>query len=71
MTVEGIRTAQAAYELGCERQIELPIVEQVYNVLYHELSLQQAVQNLMERTQKQEIEEAFLDGLTGLQDRNW
>jgi len=71
MTVEGIRTAQAAYELGCERQIELPIVEQVYNVLYHELSLQQAVQNLMERTQKQEIEEAFLDGLAGLQDRNW
>jgi glycerol-3-phosphate dehydrogenase (NAD(P)+) len=71
MTVEGIRTTRAAHELAQQLGIEAPIIEQVYRVLYADLSLEAALQNLMERARKAEIEEAFLEGLSGLQERRW
>lgn len=52
--VEGIPTAKSIYYLGQDKGIELPIVEQIYNVLFKELSPKDAVKNLMSRVPKSE-----------------
>ena len=52
--VEGIPTAKSIYHLAKHHHIELPIVEQVYNVLFNQLNPKQAVKNLMSRVPKAE-----------------
>lgn len=52
--VEGIQSAKAAWELAQEHQIEMPIVEQVYKVIYQHKKPLAAVRELLEREQKQE-----------------
>lgn len=54
-SVEGISAAREAYLLGQKHQVEMPITEQVYNVLFHSLDPKQAVHNLLARVQKPEI----------------
>ena len=53
-SVEGISAAREAYLLGQKHQVEMPITEQVYDVLFNALSPKQAVQNLLARDQKPE-----------------
>jgi glycerol-3-phosphate dehydrogenase (NAD(P)+) len=53
--VEGIAAARDAYFLAQQYRVEMPITEQIYNVLYKELKPLQAVKNLLEREQKSEI----------------
>jgi len=53
-TVEGIRAARAIYLLSRELDIELPIMEQVYRVLYEAKSPMDAVTNLENRPQRAE-----------------
>ncbi len=53
--VEGVRTTQDARLLADKYQVEMPIVDQVYNVLYHTKSPIEAVQDLLSRSPKQEI----------------
>ncbi len=53
--IEGIATAKNTYRLAKQHAIEMPIVEQVYNVLYNNLEPTIAVQNLLLREQKAEI----------------
>ncbi len=53
--VEGVRTAREAMRLSKKYNIELPIMEQVYNVLYEDMSPQQAVKNLFDRESTREI----------------
>lgn len=57
MVVEGITTTKVAYELSIEKNIDMPITEQIYNVLYKDFGVKEAVTNLMTRNKKQEIEE--------------
>ncbi len=52
--VEGVQAAKQIYSLAQELDIEMPIVEQVYRVLYEGLEPQQAVLNLLTREYKSE-----------------
>jgi len=53
-SVEGISAAREAYLLAQKHQVDMPITEQVYNVLFNNLNPKQAVQNLLIREQKPE-----------------
>ena len=52
--IEGISAARGAYGLSQKLNVEMPITEQVYNVLFNGLSPKQAVNNLLARDQKSE-----------------
>jgi len=52
--VEGISAAKETHLLAKHYGIEMPIVEQIYQVLYQDLSPIKAVQNLLNREPKQE-----------------
>ncbi len=52
---EGVSTAESAFELSKKYNIEMPIVEQVYRVIYEGKEPQQAVKDLMERSLKPEF----------------
>lgn len=54
MVIESIDNIEVAYELGKLHNIEMPIVETVYKVLYENLDPQEAVKNLMTRDKKME-----------------
>lgn len=54
MVIESIDNIEVAYELGKLHNIEMPIVETVYKVLYEELDPNQAVKDLMTRNKKME-----------------
>ena len=52
MTIESIDNIGVAYELAQKYNIEMPIVNTVYNVLYHNLKPNDAVTKLMTREKK-------------------
>jgi glycerol-3-phosphate dehydrogenase (NAD(P)+) len=51
---EGIPTAKSAYRLSLKYGVEMPIVKEVYNVLYRKKSVIKALNDLMERDKKEE-----------------
>ena len=53
-TVEGIRTAKIIYEIAKENNIEMPIIESVYAVLFEDKKPNEAVYQLMTRELKKE-----------------
>lgn len=53
--VEGINTAQEIYGLAQQYQVEMPITEQVYKVLYEGVSPKEAVSSLFNRDPKPEL----------------
>ena len=53
-TVEGLRAARAVYQMAEKLGLELPIMEQVYRVLYENLSPLEAVKLLENRPQRAE-----------------
>ncbi len=52
---EGVTTAHSAYELAGKKGVEMPIVEQVYDVLYMHRNPEAAVLGLMNRALKSEF----------------
>ena len=52
---EGVATALSAYELSLKQGIEMPIIEQIHDVIYNEKPPADAVSNLMNRTLKSEF----------------
>lgn len=52
---EGVATAESAYELSQKYAIEMPIVEQIYRVLYEDKDPFFAAKDLMDRTLKSEF----------------
>ena len=54
MVIESVDNIEVAYELGKLHNIEMPIVETVYRVLYESLDPQEAVKDLMTRDKKME-----------------
>ena len=54
MTIESIDNIDVAYELAKKYNVEMPIVNAVYDVLYNGLDPRTAVENLMTRTLKEE-----------------
>ncbi len=57
MVVEGYRTTGAAYRLGQDTGVSMPITEQAYAVLYKGENTVESVSKLMMRGRKHEIEE--------------
>ena len=54
MVIESVDNIEVAYELSKKYDVEMPITESVYNVLYNGLDPKVAVDNLMTRTLKSE-----------------
>ena len=54
MTIESIDNIEVAYKLSRKYNVEMPIVEKVYNVLYNGLNPKDAVVDLMTREPKEE-----------------
>lgn len=52
---EGVATAESAYELSKKYNIEMPIIEQVYRVLYEDKDTFFAAKDLMDRSLKSEF----------------
>lgn len=57
MVVEGVRTTKAAYELSFQCGIEMPITQQLYQVLFENKEPRKAVEDLMGRLKTHEMEE--------------
>ncbi|PFK37210.1 NAD(P)H-dependent glycerol-3-phosphate dehydrogenase [Bacillus cereus] len=55
MVVEGVRTAEAAYHLAKKLNIEMPITNAIYNVLFNGKNAKEEVDVLMGRTGKGEV----------------
>ena len=53
--IEGVFAAKETYLLARKYNIEMPITEQTYKVLYEGLAPLTAVQNLLAREQKPEL----------------
>lgn len=54
MTIESIDNIDVAYELSKKYDVEMPIVNSVYNILYNRLNPKEAVKMLMLRDKKSE-----------------
>ena len=63
MVVEGVETTKAAYHLAARLGVEMPITNQIYRVLFEDLSPPVAVENLMLRLKKHELEEVAQEGV--------
>ena len=56
MVAEGIKTAKSAYQLARRCKVEMPIVEQVYRILYQKKDPRKAVTDLMGRNLRYELD---------------
>lgn len=56
MVAEGVATTKSAYELSRKYKIEMPIVEEVYAILFEDRNPHLATKNLMQRNLKPETE---------------
>ena len=54
MVAEGIKTTNAAVDLARRYRVEMPIAEQMYQMLHFGVSPREAIQRLMERSLKGE-----------------
>lgn len=54
MTIESVDNIDVAYKLSKKYNVEMPIVESVYDVLYNGLDPKEAVNTLMTRSLKEE-----------------
>lgn len=59
MVVEGVRTTKAAYQLAKKYDVNMPITEALYHVLFDEQDVKAAVDQLMTRMKTNEMEELF------------
>lgn len=57
MVVEGVKTTKVAYELSQQFQVSMPITEALFQVLFEDKNVNAAVDDLMGRIRKHEIEE--------------
>lgn len=57
MVVEGVYATKEAYKLSKKYNVEMPIIEEVYGVLFEGKSAKDTVKNLMTRSRKNEIDD--------------
>ncbi|WP_040197462.1 NAD(P)H-dependent glycerol-3-phosphate dehydrogenase [Candidatus Soleaferrea massiliensis] len=60
MTVEGYISCKCAYDLSHKAGIEMPIIDQMYEVLYNDKKARDAIRDLMERPKRHESEMVWL-----------
>ena len=56
MVAEGVKTTKSAYNLARKMDVDMPILEQVYRVIYEDMDCNEAVKTLLARSLKEEIE---------------
>lgn len=61
MVVEGVKTTQAAVLLAEQYQVHMPIAQAIYEILFCEKPPRQAVEDLMGRSKRHEMEEFIQD----------
>ena len=54
MVIEGVSTTKAVYEFSVQHQVDMPITKAIYQVLYEQLPLQNAITQLMQRNLRSE-----------------
>jgi len=54
MVAEGVKTTKSAWHLAKKVDVEMPILEQVYQVLYNDKPCEAAVRDLLGRSLKEE-----------------
>lgn len=59
MVVEGVRTTKAAYQLSQHHQVPMPITNALYQVLFEQVDTKTAVDELMDRGKKHEMEDLY------------
>ncbi len=59
MVVEGMYTTEAAWQLAQKCGVEMPITEQIFNVINGKIDARTAVTALMTRSKKKEMEDCF------------
>ena len=57
MVAEGVKTARSVYNLSRKIKVEMPICEEMYHILYQDLSPEVALHRLMTRELKYELDE--------------
>lgn len=65
MVVEGVRTTKAAYQFAEEQQVEMPITNGLYRILFEDAKPKDVVDQLMTRGRRHEMED--LSNLLGEQ----
>jgi len=55
MVAEGVRTTKAVYEIAIKNNLDVPITECIYEIIYEDLSPEESVKKLMSRKFKPEI----------------
>ena len=55
MVAEGVKTSKSVYDLSNQLGVEMPIAEEVYQVIYEEKSPRQSVRDIMARELKPEM----------------
>ena len=61
MVAEGVKTTKSCYNLAAEVEVEMPILEQAYRVLYENKDCREAVQELFQRSLKDELGQDMVD----------
>ncbi len=56
MVAEGVKTTRSVHDLGRREEVDMPLTEQVYKVLYEEKDPKKALLDLMNRSLKDEID---------------
>lgn len=59
MVIEGVRTAKATHQLAALYNVSMPLTEALYSVLFEGVDPKQAVDQLMNRMKKHEVEDLF------------
>lgn len=57
MVVEGIRTTKAAYQFAQEQQVDMPITEGLYQILFDDKKPKNVVEQLMNRNKREEMDD--------------
>ena len=55
MVTEGVKTTKSCYNPARKHGVEMPILEQTYQVLYEHKDCRLAVQELFQRSPKEEL----------------
>ncbi|MCI5179434.1 MAG: NAD(P)-dependent glycerol-3-phosphate dehydrogenase [Candidatus Electrothrix sp. AW5] len=55
MVAEGVKTTKSCYDLATAAKVEMPILEQTYQILYEDKPCRDAVQDLVGRSLKKEV----------------
>ncbi|MEN2464829.1 NAD(P)H-dependent glycerol-3-phosphate dehydrogenase [Ornithinibacillus sp. FSL M8-0202] len=57
MVVEGVRTAEAAYQFAEQEDIEMPITHGIYEIIHHQKKPKEVVEQLMNRNKREEMDD--------------